>query len=103
MNETEKEGPREPLPQHPDHTNETTDENINAYQQRSEEKKVLIEERGFSNIMAESFLDKIGYPRPPGWHSVFFYPGSNRPRNAIVIRIVVALCVALIVIVKLDT
>jgi len=103
MIESKKERPREPLPQHPDLTNETTDEKINLYQQRSEEKKVLIEERGFSNIMAESFLDKLGYPRPPGWHSVFFYPDSNRPRNAIAIRIVVALGVALIVIVKLDT
>ena len=94
MNETEKQGPREHLPQDPDLANETTDEKINVYQQRSEEKKVLIEERGFSNIMAESYLDKIGYPRPPGWHSVFFYPDSNRPRTTIVVLLAVVLGVA---------
>ena len=99
MNETEKEGLKDNLPQHPDLTNENTDEKINVYQQRSEEKKVLIEERGFSNVMAESFLDKIGYPRPPGWHSIFFYPDSNRPRTTIVIWLAVALGVALFVLV----
>jgi hypothetical protein len=94
MNETEKEGPKDNLLQQPDVTYETTDEKINVYQQRSEEKKVLTEERGFSNIMAESFLDKLGYPRPPGWRSVFFYPDSKRPRPAVVIWLVVALGVA---------
>ena len=99
MIESEKEGPREHLPQHPELTNENTDEKINVYQQRSEEKKVLTEDRGFSNIMAESYLDKIGYPRPPGWHSVFFYPDSNRPRTTIVVLLAVALGVAWFVIV----
>ena len=99
MNETEKEEPREHLPQDPDVTNETTDEKINVYQQRSEEKKVLTEERGFSNLMAESFLDKLGYPRPPGWHSIFFYPDSNRPRTTVVIGLAAALGVALFVLV----
>jgi hypothetical protein len=70
-----------------------------VYQQRKEEKKVLTEERGFSNIMAESYLDKIGYPRPPSWHSVFFYPDSNRPRNTIVILLALVLGVAWFVIV----
>lgn len=99
MHETEKEGPREHLPQAPDLTDEATDEKIKVYQQRSEEKKVLIEERGFSNIMAESFLDKLGYPRPPGWHSVFFYPDSNRPRTTVVILLAAALGAALFVLV----
>lgn len=99
MNETEKEEPGKPSLQHPDVTNENTDEKINVYQQRSEEKKVLTEDRGFSNIMAESYLDKIGYPRPPGWHSVFFYPDSNRPRTTIVVLLAVALGVAWFVIV----
>lgn len=99
MNETEKEGPKEHLPQAPDLTDETTEDKINVYQQRSEEKKVLIEDRGFSNITAESFLDKIGYPRPPGWHSVFFYPDSNRPRTTVVILLAVVVGVAWFVIV----
>jgi len=94
MNETEKDEPEDNLLQHPDVTNENTDDKINVYQQRSEEKKVLTEDRGFSNVVAESFLDKIGYPRPPGWHSVFFYPDSNRPRTTFVIWLVVALGVA---------
>jgi len=94
MNETEKDEPKDNLLQHPDVTGENSDEKINVYQQRSEEKRVMTEERGFSNIMAESFLDKLGYPRPPGWRSVFFYPDSNRPRPAVVIWLVVALGVA---------
>lgn len=91
MNETEKEEPGKPLLQHPDVTDEGADEKIGVYQRRNEEKRVLTEDRGFSNIMAESYLDRIGYPRPPGWHSVFFYPDSNRPRTTFVIWLVVAL------------
>ncbi len=99
MHETKKKGPKEQLPQDPDLANESIDEKINVYEQRREEKKVLIEQRGFSNITAESFLDKIGYPRPPGWHSVFFYPDSNRPRTTVVIMFAAALGVALFVLV----
>lgn len=99
MHETNKKGPKEHLPQDPDLTTENTDEKINVYEQRREEKKVLIEQRGFSNITAESFLDKIGYPRPPGWHSVFFYPDSNRPRTTVVILFAAALGLALFVLV----
>jgi len=94
MNETEKEEPGKHLPQHPDLTNENTDDKISVYQRRNEEKRVLTEDRGFSNIMAESYLDKIGYPRPPGWHSVFFYPDSNRPRTTIVVLLAMALGMA---------
>ena len=99
MNETEKDEPKDNLLQHPDVTNENTDDKISVYQRRNEEKRVLIEERGFSNIMAESYLDKIGYPRPPGWHSVFFYPDSNRPRTTIVVLLAVVLGAAWFVIV----
>ena len=94
MSETGKEEPGKPLLQHPGVTDENTDEKISVYQPRNEEKKILTEERGFSNIMAESYLDRIGYPRPPGWHSVLFYPDSNRPRTTFVIWLVVALSVA---------
>ena len=99
MHETKQKGPKEHLPQDPDLANESIDEKINVYEQRREEKKVLIEQRGFSNITAESFLDKTGYPRPPGWHSVFFYPDSNRPRTTVVILFAAALGVALFVLV----
>ena len=84
MNKTEKEELRRRLLQYPDVTEENVDEQIFVYEQRQEEKQGLIEERGFSNALAESYLERKGYPRPPGWHSVFFYPGSNHPRNSVI-------------------
>ena len=51
--------------------------------------------RGYSNQLAERALDKQGWSRPWGWHTVFFYPDSNRMRTryivffAIVIGIVI--------------
>lgn len=50
---------------------------------RKDQKAALLR-RGFSNARAESWLDRAGYLRPPGWHSVFFYPESMRPRNSFV-------------------
>jgi hypothetical protein len=72
---------RQRLLSYPGATEESVDEQLYAFEQRQEEKEALISGRGMSNAMAETFLDRKGYPRPPGWHSVFFYPGSNRPRN----------------------
>lgn len=54
-----------------------------AVEGREGQKAELIR-RGFSNALAEAWLDRSRYPRPPGWHSVFFYPGSMRPRNTTV-------------------
>lgn len=62
-------------------SDETVEIEINHYEERESEKSHMIEIRGASNAIAESFLDKSGYKRPRGWHSVFFYPGSNRVRN----------------------
>ena len=62
-------------------TNEQDVENqLNLLIERFHTKEQLINERGFSNSQAEVFLDAKGMLRPPGWHSVFFYPGSNRFR-----------------------
>lgn len=54
-----------------------------------EDQKRLLLARGFSNALAESWLDRSGYPRPPGWYSVFFYPGSMRLRNTAIFWAVV--------------
>ena len=89
MNETEKEELRRLLLQYPDVTEKNVDEQIFMYEQRQEDKQALIEEHGFSNAQAESYLERKGYSRPPGWHSVFFYPGSNRPRNTAIFWLVV--------------
>ena len=62
-------------------TVEEVEKQLYAYEQREEEKDALMSARSMSNALAEAVLDRKGYPRPPGWHSVFFYPGSNRPRN----------------------
>ena len=56
---------------------------LEMYEERAKVKKHLMAERGMSNTLAEVFLERQGFPRPPGWHSVFFYPGSNRPRNKV--------------------
>jgi hypothetical protein len=63
---------------------------LDAYEDREQLKQALLQERGYSNALAEVFLDRKGYPRPPGWHSVFFYPGSGRPRNVVVFWFLVA-------------
>jgi len=47
------------------------------------DQKSELRRRGFSNASSEAWLDRSGYPRPPGWRAVFFYPGSMRPRNAV--------------------
>lgn len=72
---------RQRLMTYPGATEESVEELILAYETRAQLKQTLIEERGMSNALAETFLDTQGYPRPPGWHSVFFYPGGGRPRN----------------------
>jgi hypothetical protein len=50
------------------------------YEERETLKQSLTNDRGMSNALAETFLDRQGWPRPPEWHSVFFYPDSNQPR-----------------------
>ncbi|MBD3618822.1 MAG: hypothetical protein LPK58_07950 [Gammaproteobacteria bacterium] len=95
MDNNERQALRKMLLQYPDVTEETVDEQIYAYEQREVVKKALIEDRGFSNALAEAWLDRSGYPRPPGWKSVFFYPGSIRLRNKLISFLVMACCVAL--------
>lgn len=62
---------------------------IATYKQRQIDKEASINGRGLSNAQAEVYLEKTGYPRPPGWHSVFFYPASYRPRNIIIWAVIV--------------
>jgi hypothetical protein len=57
---------------------------------RHDQKKQLTDYRGMSNQMAERFLDKAGYPRPFGWSSVFYYPGSRKFRTRYKVLLVVA-------------
>jgi len=81
---------RQLLLSYPGTTNESVDDVIDALVDRYEQKWFLLRERGLSNSAAENFLDRHRYPRPPGWHSVFFYPDSMLPR-----RMYLALLVAL--------
>lgn len=85
MNNRERERLRERLLQYPSVTEENVEHQLYAYEEREDLKRSLMEDRRLSNAMAEIYLDKKGYPRPPGWHSVFFYPGSSRPRNIVII------------------
>jgi len=84
MNDAERTELKKRLLTYPGATNESVEQELDAYEAREDEKKALTEIRKFTNALAERYLDRKGYPRPPGWHSVFFYPGSNRPRNPVV-------------------
>jgi hypothetical protein len=72
---------RKRLLQYPGATEESVSRDLDALEERAAQKRSLIEDRRMSNALAEAYLDRKGFPRPPGWHSVFFYPDSNRPRN----------------------
>lgn len=85
MNEHAVQALRQRLLTYPGATPESVEQQLYAYAERESEKQAVMQDRGMSNALAESYLDKRGYSRPPGWHSVFFYPGSNRPRNVYVV------------------
>ncbi|RIK92897.1 MAG: hypothetical protein DCC73_11510 [Proteobacteria bacterium] len=70
---------RRRLAQYPGMTEEKINAAMRAYDERRAQKTALLQ-RGFSNRRAEKWLDKTGFPRPPGWQSVFFYPDSLMPR-----------------------
>ena len=84
MDDSTRDELRKLLLQYPGATEESVEHDLFVYERRREEKSALVKERRFWNALAETYLDKKGYPRPPGWHSVFFYPDSNRPRNSVV-------------------
>lgn len=65
---------------YPGATESSVERGLTAYDERAKQKFALME-RAHSNALAEASLDRMRYPRPPGWRSVFFYPGSIRPRN----------------------
>jgi hypothetical protein len=79
MDESEKDALRRRLLTYPGIDAGNVEEHIWRYEERASQKVELLH-RGFSNRLAEKWLDGSGYPRPPGWHSVFFYPGSAIPR-----------------------
>ena len=91
MNEQEREALHQRLLTYPGATPESVEQQLYAYEQRESVKQTVMQDRGMSNALAEAYLDRTGYPRPPGWHSVFFYTGSNRPRNGYVLVFVVLL------------
>ena len=70
----------------------------NLENERLEFKQRLMAERGFSNFMAEKFLDQQGWERPAGWHSVFFFPGSMKMRGSFVAILGVTALIFLLVV-----
>ena len=81
LTDSERDRLRQRLMQYRGATEESVAGELEMHEERAEVQKHLMAERGMSNTLAEVVLERQGYPRPPGWHSVFFYPGSNRPRN----------------------
>jgi hypothetical protein len=78
MDETEQDALRRKLLAYPGIDVGNVEQHIWRYRERADKKDELLAS-GFSNRLAENWLDRSGYPRPPGWHSVFFYAGSNTP------------------------
>jgi hypothetical protein len=91
-NDTEK--LRQRLLTYPGATAEDVENQLEAYKDRDKENAALMSTRGMSNALVEVFLDRKGYQRPPGWHSVFFYPGSNRPRNRLLFLVAIVVVLA---------
>jgi hypothetical protein len=71
----------------PRFTDEQAHDYLEALRSRFEQKQAFIE-RGFSNKLAEHALDRQGWPRPWGWHTVFFYPDSNLMRTQYLVILV---------------
>lgn len=93
MDEAQRDWLRERLLSYRGITEANVEECLPAYADRERMKHMLVTERGHSNVLAETFLDREGYSRPPGWHPVFFYPGSNRLRGTFVFWGLVAIVV----------
>ena len=74
----------------PDMTEDDAQSYLSLMIHRREKKQELLN-RGFSNRLAEHWLDRAQMPRPWGWHSVFYYPDSNRPRTRYVVIVAVVL------------
>ncbi len=96
LEEKKTEALRQRLLNYPGATPESVEDLLIAYEDRASAKEHLMKNRGMWNAMAEAFLDRQGYPRPPGWHSVFFYPDSNRLRNGWVFILLIALAVKMV-------
>ena len=90
MTDAEYEKLRAQLLTYPGIDQSNVDQHIGELEHRAEVKAHLVNDRGFPNALAERWLDVRGHPRPPGWHAVFCYPGSNRPRNRYVLLFVMA-------------
>lgn len=90
MNDAEENILRNKLLQYPGATAESIEQEIELYKERESTKNALTMEQKFSNYYAEKYLDKKGYPRPPGWRSVFFYPGGTLPRLRYIALVIVA-------------
>jgi len=70
---------RKHLSQYPGATPGEVDQYMEALRVRAEVKADMIK-GSYSNVLAEMMLDRRGFPRPPGWRTVFFYPDGNIPR-----------------------
>ena len=79
---------------YPNFSPEAVDRHVARLLERDDRKAQLIGEQGLTNAQAEAALDREGFPRPPSWHSVFFYPDSWRPRNRTAALAAAALAVA---------
>jgi hypothetical protein len=93
MNDSEWQELKRRLLRYPGATEDSVEKLFDVYQEREKVKRSFIEQRRCSNALAETYLDRKGYPRPPGLHSVFFYPGGYRPRNLVVFWLAVLIAV----------
>lgn len=72
---------------------------LETHDERARIKQQLVRERGMSNIAAEHVLDREGYPRPLGLHSLFFYPGSARLRDRYLYGLLGLVAIAVVILI----
>ena len=89
MDENEQRELRKTLLTYPNINEQNVDDYLRAYEERAVAKRGLVELRGMSNSQAEAFLDRQGYPRPPGWGSAIAYPGGSQLRWPIFILLLI--------------
>jgi hypothetical protein len=93
-NPAQREKLRQRLLSYPGATPDSVENLIDIYERRAEEKADLVRGGNVWNALAEHHLDRRGYPRPPGWGPIFFYPDSYRLRNWYVFFGILALIAA---------
>ena len=78
MNEADEQKLRKRLLSYPNATEEIVNIEIEAHKERQKLKEDLINNRGFSNALAEVYLDRTGYPKDKGTQTLIITKAPNK-------------------------